>query len=214
MARTVNVVVLTKSSKYKGYCVAGIDIDTGKWVRMVSNDSQSHGALSYQDLRYADGTTTDVLDQIQVSILDFKPSATQPENILIDESEYFIKKGTLSLSEVLKIHPPERHRALLGNYTYYLEPSEIDTVKHSLVLVKVDSISFNWKITSYGKEKLKINFYYNGKYYSNISVTDPDYYQVQNNSTMQSAIIVISLPDDDWSRENGYYKFVAKIFSL
>ncbi|OPZ95086.1 MAG: hypothetical protein BWY74_00052 [Firmicutes bacterium ADurb.Bin419] len=208
----INVVILTKSSKYKKYCVAGIDIDTGKWVRLVSSDSESHGALSYQNIRYADGTAVNVLDKVKVNILDFKPSATQPENVLIDESKHFIKKGTSTIHEVLEIHPPEEHKTILGNDSYYVSPSDIGIVKHSLVLIKVNNVSFNWWQNSYGKDKLKMNFFYNGKYYSNISVTDPDYYQVQDNLTIQSAILVISLPDDDWSSENGYYKFVAKIF--
>lgn len=208
-----SVVILTKSSKYKNYCVAGIDINTGKWVRLVSKDSESHGALSYQNIRYADGSTVNVLDKVELSILDFKPSVTQPENILIDESKCFIKKGTLTLPEVLHIHPPEEHRNILGNESYYISPSDIHAVKHSLVLIKVNNLSFNWSQNSYGKDKLKVNFFYNGKYYSNISVTDPDYYQSQDNLTIQSAVLVISLPDDEWSRENGYYKFVAKIFN-
>ena len=40
------VAILTKSSKYKGYCVAGIDVNTGEWVRFVSDNEQTHGALS------------------------------------------------------------------------------------------------------------------------------------------------------------------------
>lgn len=29
------VAILTKSSKFGGYCVAGVDINTGEWVRFV-----------------------------------------------------------------------------------------------------------------------------------------------------------------------------------
>jgi hypothetical protein len=212
--KTIDVVVLTKSSKYKNYCVAGIDISTGKWARLISKDSESHGALSNKNIRYNDGSIISVLDIVQTNILDFKPTSIQPENVLIDISKPFIKRGTLTLLEVLELHPPEVHKSILGNDSYFVSSSEIDTVNHSLVLIKVTNANFSKQTNRYGKEKLKINFYYNKKYYSNISVTDPDYYQVQQNLTMQNVILVISLPDDEWSRENGYYKFVAKIFPL
>ena len=43
------VAILTRSSKFKRYCVAGIDINTGEWVRFVSDNEQAHGALSAYD---------------------------------------------------------------------------------------------------------------------------------------------------------------------
>ena len=51
MANSVEMVVLTKSAKNGGHCVAGIDVDTGNWVRLVSNDLNTHGALSDQDMQ-------------------------------------------------------------------------------------------------------------------------------------------------------------------
>ena len=54
MANSVEMVVLTKSAKNGGHCVAGIDVDTGNWVRLVSNDLNTHGALSDQDMQYQD----------------------------------------------------------------------------------------------------------------------------------------------------------------
>lgn len=46
------VAILTKSSKFGGFCVAGVDINTGEWVRFVSNDERTHGALSVFDITY------------------------------------------------------------------------------------------------------------------------------------------------------------------
>ena len=46
----VRMVVLTKSSKFGEYCVAGINYDTGKWVRLVSTDETTHGAITLEDL--------------------------------------------------------------------------------------------------------------------------------------------------------------------
>lgn len=42
----IKMVVLTKSSKYGKNCVAGINLVNGNWVRLVTNDESSHGAVS------------------------------------------------------------------------------------------------------------------------------------------------------------------------
>ena len=48
----------------------------------------------------------------------------------------------------------------------------------------------------------------------NMSVTDPDYYDVKDGTRLGELILVVSLPDDEYSRNYGYFKFVAKIFRL
>ena len=78
------MVVLTKSAKNGGHCVAGIDVDTGNWVRLVSNDLNTHGALSDQDMQYQDRSYCTPLDIVSVPIIKACPSQYQPENILID----------------------------------------------------------------------------------------------------------------------------------
>ena len=45
------ILILTKSCKNGGYCVAGIDLETKKSVRLVSDDQGTQGALSKDDLR-------------------------------------------------------------------------------------------------------------------------------------------------------------------
>lgn len=47
-----DVVILTRSSKYRNFCVAGVDINTGEWVRFVSDNSVIHGALNKDDITY------------------------------------------------------------------------------------------------------------------------------------------------------------------
>ena len=40
------VAILTMSSKNGGYCVAGVDVNNGNWIRLVSDVVYTHGALS------------------------------------------------------------------------------------------------------------------------------------------------------------------------
>ena len=55
MKERKEVVILTKSYKNKGYCVAGIDAETGEWIRLVSDDEESHGSLFREHMSYNDG---------------------------------------------------------------------------------------------------------------------------------------------------------------
>ena len=91
MSKEIDVVILTKSSKNGGYCVAGIDVNNSKWVRLVSSDIESHGALFNQDMQYRNNTFCNLLDVVRVPVLRKDPSEHQPENILIDEEEYWEK---------------------------------------------------------------------------------------------------------------------------
>lgn len=45
-----------------------------------------------------------------------------------------------------------------------------------------------------------------------MSVTDLEYFEVKDGTRLGDVILVISIPDDDYSKINGYFKFVAKIF--
>ena len=84
---------------------------------------------------------------------------------------------------------------------------------YSLTLVRVSSLTISQTINTYNKPKTKASFFYNGKWYNNMSVTDPDFYSVPNGTRFDSAYLVISLPDTPFP-EDCYYKFVAQIFPL
>lgn len=60
----------------------------------------------------------------------------------------------------------------------------------------------------------KLDFHYNNAHYTNMSITDPDYFNVEDRTRLGELIIVVSIPDDDYSKNYGYYKFVAKIYRL
>lgn len=63
---TKKMIVMTESSKFKNNCVAGIDVNTGDWVRIVSDDENIHGALTNEDITYEDGTMCQVMDVVSV----------------------------------------------------------------------------------------------------------------------------------------------------
>lgn len=207
MSKTIEAVILTKSAKNGGYCVAGIDVQTSEWVRFVSNDDTSHGALFNQDMQYEDGSYCEILDVVRIPILDNVPSEHQPENVLIDDEKYWEKTRALSIPELLEIHPPEQHFLLLGNQYAYITEERIGIVGHSLILIRVN----NLVITHPYEHTTKATFDYNFDTYEKMSITDPAFYNTPDQTNIGEAILVISLPDAPY-QERRYYKFIAKIF--
>lgn len=130
--KDMEIVILTKSSKNNGYCVAGIDINDGKWVRLISDDEDSHGALFYHHMKYDTGTTCEILDVVKAPCIQKNPSPYQPENVLIDTNQCWKKLGKYSIEQVLQKHPSETHPRLLGNTSHFLTEAEIASVGHPL----------------------------------------------------------------------------------
>lgn len=64
-----------------GSCIAGIDLDSGRWVRPVH--PQTHGALADHELIVRDGETLKMmapLDVLQLRLGAYAGSNAQPEN--------------------------------------------------------------------------------------------------------------------------------------
>lgn len=132
----LQVVIMTKSVKYGGLCVAGFECKTGNWVRLVSNQS-----ITNRTFVYTDKSTINILDKIEINILGSVATDIHKEDIYIDLTKPIIKLSTLSLSQALDIHNLESNQYVLGNnkHAIYNDPSYIG---HSLEIVKVYKSSF------------------------------------------------------------------------
>ncbi len=205
----LEIAILTMSSKNGGYCVAGIEIGNGRWIRLVSDDVNTHGALNNSDIQYLNGERCKPLDVVRVCIAKYFPIEHQPENALIDSRIRWEKIGTTTVENILRIHPAENHEVLFGNQYNYITEAGIYKVDHSLILVRVT----NFNIVHPEGQRVKANFTYRGTQYLDISVTDPEYYSVVGTWHTDNAILVISLPESPYNGKY-YYKFVAKIFPI
>lgn len=205
------IVILTKSKKWGGHCVAGVDTETGEWVRLVSSDEQKHGALTDEHLTCEDDSVCQVLDCVKVKGAKAKPIDYQPENVLIDEKKKMKKVDTWSLQDVLDIHPAEEWETVYGNTERALDEEEMDELDRSLILIKTPWLRIKQKSTDPDKPKTRANFLYNDQWNNNISVTDREYFQVEDGTTLKNVYLVVSLPGVPHD-DGKYYKFIAKIF--
>lgn len=213
------ILILTKSCKNGGYCVAGIDLETKKSVRLVSDDQGTQGALSKDDLRYIDGECQ-IFDKIKVTIIREEPLLHQSENLLVDTSKCLKKLESVGIKDVLNVleNCKDMFPYIFKDTCPYLSENQVSNVNHSLEIVRVKNLKLYIKTYNYdNKEKIKTkaNFEYNGEQYNEISVTDSDYYNITDyNSNINEAILIVSLPNKPIGNDKYYYKFIAKIIRL
>lgn len=201
----MKVIILTKSDKNGGYCVAGIDFEHKSFVRLVSNDACSHYAIPKWCMN-----TVNVLDVIDVSVNRRVPSFCQQENIEV-QLQQWQSIGSISANEI---------QGFINNGTqyifeddcFYLEETNAQNLLYSLMIVRVSNLS----IIRNQYDKTKAKFNYDGIWYSNMSITDPEFYDFEGQ--IDNAILVISIPDIGHTSEyytgSRCYKFVSKIFVM
>lgn len=204
--QTMDVILLTKSSKFEKYCVAGIDAGTGDWVRFVTEDEESHGAVGNEDMALKGGGTAEILDKVRVPVVGPLPGAHQPENVLLDSGKPWTKLETATLKQVRLLHPPETPRYIMNGK--YAATTEDWLPDYSLSMVQVTRLV----IYHNDKRKMKCSFTYNGWDYEDISMTDPEFYFDEDRRTIGKALLIVSLPDVPYKEK--FYKFVAKVFPL
>ena len=91
------IILLASSKKYNNYCVAGIDVGNGEWIRIVSDDKSICGAVRKEDMIYEDGASPDIFDIIKIQCKCHQTSHFQPENYIFDEKYAWRKIGTAKI---------------------------------------------------------------------------------------------------------------------
>lgn len=120
------ICVVTKSLKDHDYCVAGIDISTGKWIRLVS--SRKGGAFPKYLL---DESNFKEFDVLEIELKHHFPYLPQSENWLVDLESKIIKIGSLSKEQLFMLHPIDNFDFIFLNKNNELQ---IDEIKKSITL--------------------------------------------------------------------------------
>lgn len=211
MDKSMDMVILSKSSKYSGYCVAGLELASGRLVRLVSSDTVSHGALFPRDLIMENGRKVEVLDAIRVIGATPSPGIIQTENHIIHPGRplQFLEK--LSIEAVAERYPQPRRKAVFRGGASIIPSKAIDGIGHSLELLYVTDLTV-YTIERNGKLRTRADFELESQQMTGFSVTDPEFYGVDGErKSFEAAYILCSLAEDEWASTRGYFKFVASI---
>ena len=200
------ICILTKSLKDHDFCVAGIEMETGKWIRLVT--SRDGGAFPKEML---DDKSFKELNVLEIDVKEHVPYKVQTENWLINEKIPIKKIWTLSKQDIYKLYPIERPKMIFGALNNELQKSDVRNLNHSLEMIEAKKLQLDTSLKGDGRHHYKICFQYNGKEY-NLSLTDPKYRNEDfDQIRIPSATLIISIPAIPYGENDLYYKFVAKI---
>jgi hypothetical protein len=185
VAEYLFMIVLAKSYKEKGYCIAGKRLfrnpdgsffSTGEWVRPVTNAQTMSGALYSQHIVCNQGEEVRTGDIICLKVWKSQGTTGQPENRLIaDEAWEIVARGNERDLLGLQDTPPtiwlDADRSSDRVSPGYVQAGK---VKQSLYFIKPENLKFTLRTESgTGRKTISASFYYNGVQYSGLRVTCP-----------------------------------------
>jgi len=239
--KTLTVLILAKSYKKGGRCIAGKtvqmlgggNIELGAWVRPVSGSIVHSNAMNETMYTYSDGSEVRTLDIVEMPIICNKPLAGQPENYLIDESQCWRKVGQFTASNVPCIVDDAAdiwsETDVASNIVTPIY-SQNHAITQSLYLIKPSALlvtlSNNYNdYSNQFKRRIVASFQYNGTHYNNIPITCPAVCRVFTNQYPQQGASpkTIALKKGDnyvmcmslappFGKYNHQHKLVATMF--
>ncbi|WP_415397021.1 dual OB domain-containing protein [Sulfurimonas sp. CS5] len=198
------IVIFANSIKHHKHCVAGKCIETGQWVRPVSDISGTE--LSNEQSTYTNKYGQYMVkpkQKIEMNFQSHAPLLHQPDNYLIDNSSWQqrFKIEDNEISQFL-----DTPTSLWGNSNhipYNLIASKKVIISQSLYLIQTKDL------TLYTPEinKRRASFSYNNIKYD-FPVTDPNFDKITAEGKSLSGILCISLGE---KFNNNCYKIIATI---
>lgn len=216
---TKELILLATSKKYGKFCVAGIDTTDGKWVRLVTNDSDAHYAIDAGELVLDDGAMAQKLDIVRLELIDKAITYFQTENYIIRNRIPWVKRGRATIDDVIKLHPPNQ-----TEYIFYDTNRKIPrefysklcfNQVHSLLLIQTEEAKV--QITQGESQKrILIQLSYRNRQYEPLPVTDFEFIELCKNLPMgtypmhKKGIILCSV-GECFERDQHHYKLIAGI---
>lgn len=222
MSVTKRILCLANSRKLQGRCVAGRELvndSPGLWIRPVSDRPSEE--VSEEERRYEDGSDPKVLDVIDIRLIGERPKDYQQENWLLDPLSYWVKKSTMSWSD-LSDFADERGPLWINERSSYvglndrIPLDEARKLTSSLTLVYVEKMELRvfapGEAFGNAKRRVQAKFSFDGADYWHW-VTDPiierEYLaRADGTYTLKQCFLTISIGEP---YQDFCYKLVATV---
>ncbi len=196
--------VLTKSAKNSGYCVAGIDLDENRLIRLVSD--MAGNAISYRQFTYNE-KHIEILSELDIACTP-SPLSIQTENYILEKINSVNR--IYSIDELDNIWETVENANLLKEGTYYVSPYTAQMIHKSLMIAEVCNFRTYADINNKNEKRTKARFSYNNQYFYDLSITDREFFA--ENIRCSKCKIVLSISEKPYN--NKHYLFIAKIFPI
>ena len=167
----MRVLCLANSKKLGGRCIAGIDVDSGRWIRPVHR--RQGGEFYPYELLYEDGSSIDLLDVFQFAEKGEAGTLYHPEDVLAEGAWDFDRPASAKDFKLVK-ESLDSGPELLGSCGDSLaEPTDPeDAIEASLAVIRPGGRIIFRKEHRFNKAKFRVNFKLNGQFYD-LALTDP-----------------------------------------
>ena len=213
------LIILAESAKYNNFCVAGVDVDTGKWIRPISEKPELEEAVPLEDLEYPDGTRVELLDVVEIKFSDRAVNnPIQPENFFYNEKYFWQKVDRVTLQELIDKRGYDLRDKIFFSDERSIFGADVEktSVRESLLLLPVENLFISIEDAKDHK-KFFADFDYRGKRLLRFSVGDIAVRKKFEASGAgkyffkESANVVFSLTNPFHANYNCY-KMLAQIF--
>jgi len=201
MTYSRTLIVLAKSNKHGGYCIAGKDFKTGKWVRPVKDTPFTGDELCNLSNR-TDPIKT--LDIVQMTFIEENPEVHQPENELVDINVKWRYLGEFQVESLDTLKDGYQNDLLHLVKNSFIRKNYVMNLnlQNSLQLIKITNSNDARIIYQEGyfknKYKPRLLFEYEGNSY-NLPITDstiPNLKQRKDPKIIENAYITIGIGEE------------------
>lgn len=167
------LIILAASSKRNNYCVAGVDAETGEWIRPISDNPDLEEAVPLDDMKYPDGERMELLDIVEIKFSDRAASnPIQPENFFYNVKYFWQKVGRVTLQEVIDGRGFDQREKIFYNNERSILGADVVKFgeRESLLLLPVENLFIAIEETDH--KKFFADFDYRGRKFYRFSVGD------------------------------------------
>lgn len=187
------IVILAASARPGGYCFAGIDLDSNRWIRPIS--ARQSEEVAFKDALYDSKKFARVGDVATIRFLERRPNGHQKENHVFDGDYHWNFERRATYAEMRRLAEQEERPVWTGNSSSggFLRNRvlghECQSISDSLRLLRLTNLRLE-VVIPWDKKKLRGSFGYAGIEYG-FHVTDPSFSFLAKN--IPEALACISL---------------------
>ncbi|MGB7444394.1 MAG: hypothetical protein WA919_25300 [Coleofasciculaceae cyanobacterium] len=218
------VICLSNSWKLDERCIAGIDIDTGKWVRPVCDALYPEDGRVPASIRLVEGKEPTLLDILEIPLSDTgNDFGFEGENLSVLDGEWKCV-GRVQPTTLLKYCG--NFQEILHNSWKYVNPSYLQGLpfdqRRTLQLARAVNFSVEKKTNSRGNTEWRGTIpSANTRSLKDAKITDPVFvvklnagYQPKNDCVVPVSLSMPYQPHPDWEGEAPCWKLISGVIEL
>lgn len=219
MSSVKKIICLANSWKNKERCIAGIDVDTGNWIRPVCNQRpyDNDGRVP-RNIRLVEGREPELLDILEIPLADTGNNFEfESENLTILPGQWKLL-GKAKPEDVFKYCSNNSY--ILHNSVKYVYPSYLKSLlfeqRHTLQLIHVMNFDVEYnEETNKWKGTLETA---DGQILREANITDPRFvekleqgYEITDYDYLVTVSLGMPWKPDSWEGEKPCWKLIAGV---